>query len=224
MSSAGEQSAGDRRRWLRMLRWGMVLVGAAFLIARTVWNDPVWLLFLVALGSCALLPTRGHWLHRSVWCLSLALALTTGVLSARSSHAYTNLRWAQAHPVLAFSVRRSEVMFYNWHPVSTASRKIVQPRRGALMSWGSFDHTDASGQAWRNRSLHLRPWLVVVFFLIYPAISLLVQSYLNRRWAARHHGKGCLHCGYNLTGNISGRCPECGEPVASAPRENRPGH
>ena len=23
----------------------------------------------------------------------------------------------------------------------------------------------------------------------------------------------CLTCGYNLTGNVSGRCPECGEPV-----------
>ncbi len=21
----------------------------------------------------------------------------------------------------------------------------------------------------------------------------------------------CIHCGYNLTGNVSGRCPECGE-------------
>jgi len=24
----------------------------------------------------------------------------------------------------------------------------------------------------------------------------------------------CLHCGYNLTGNISGVCPECGKPIA----------
>ena len=25
----------------------------------------------------------------------------------------------------------------------------------------------------------------------------------------------CRECGYNLTGNVSGRCPECGTPVAS---------
>jgi hypothetical protein len=25
----------------------------------------------------------------------------------------------------------------------------------------------------------------------------------------------CVSCGYNLTGNVSGRCPECGEPIAS---------
>ena len=23
----------------------------------------------------------------------------------------------------------------------------------------------------------------------------------------------CQECGYNLTGNVSGRCPECGNPV-----------
>jgi len=26
----------------------------------------------------------------------------------------------------------------------------------------------------------------------------------------------CRKCGYNLTGNISGRCPECGQPFAAA--------
>jgi hypothetical protein len=24
----------------------------------------------------------------------------------------------------------------------------------------------------------------------------------------------CVNCGYNLTGNVSGRCPECGTPIA----------
>jgi len=23
----------------------------------------------------------------------------------------------------------------------------------------------------------------------------------------------CTKCGYDLTGNVSGRCPECGEPI-----------
>ena len=32
----------------------------------------------------------------------------------------------------------------------------------------------------------------------------------------------CQSCGYNLTGNVSGRCPECGEPVADGPVE-KPG-
>ena len=32
----------------------------------------------------------------------------------------------------------------------------------------------------------------------------------------------CRNCGYNLTGNTSGRCPECGESVP--PRSERAGH
>jgi len=38
---------------------------------------------------------------------------------------------------------------------------------------------------------------------------------LRRRWRRRFrltHGL-CLTCGYNLTGNVSGRCPECGERI-----------
>lgn len=27
----------------------------------------------------------------------------------------------------------------------------------------------------------------------------------------------CWHCGYNLTGNISGVCPECGQPIPTDP-------
>jgi hypothetical protein len=30
----------------------------------------------------------------------------------------------------------------------------------------------------------------------------------------------CRSCGYDLTGNVSGRCPECGAPVAEAPKGN----
>ncbi|MFH1747662.1 MAG: hypothetical protein ABIG44_11525 [Planctomycetota bacterium] len=35
-------------------------------------------------------------------------------------------------------------------------------------------------------------------------------------WRERHRpGPGCCeHCGYNLTGNLSGRCSECGESVS----------
>lgn len=32
----------------------------------------------------------------------------------------------------------------------------------------------------------------------------------------------CQHCGYNLTGNVSGVCPECGQKVDPAPVESFP--
>ncbi len=33
-----------------------------------------------------------------------------------------------------------------------------------------------------------------------------------RRWNRRRLGL-CLHCGYNLTGNVSGKCSECGKAI-----------
>lgn len=38
-------------------------------------------------------------------------------------------------------------------------------------------------------------------------------------WRDRRFPRGrCQRCGYDLTGNVSGRCPECGTPIARATR------
>jgi len=45
--------------------------------------------------------------------------------------------------------------------------------------------------------------------LVVVAIPTVVFWYRGRRPPPGH----CQTCGYNLTGNVSGRCPECGKPV-----------
>jgi hypothetical protein len=55
------------------------------------------------------------------------------------------------------------------------------------------------------------------------AIGVLVGVRSAKPEADPHRGPHCRRCGYDLTGNVSGACPECGTPVpdhASAP----PGH
>ena len=50
------------------------------------------------------------------------------------------------------------------------------------------------------------------------ALSLLPAAWLLRALAARRRrgpGRHCAHCGYDLTGNVSGVCPECGNAVPS---------
>jgi predicted RNA-binding Zn-ribbon protein involved in translation (DUF1610 family) len=51
-------------------------------------------------------------------------------------------------------------------------------------------------------------WLWTVVFGI-PAIVLLVSCVKSRR-----NDHDCTLCGYNLTGNTSGRCPECGTEIS----------
>ncbi len=42
----------------------------------------------------------------------------------------------------------------------------------------------------------------------------------NLQFRRRARGQ-CQKCGYDLTGNVSGRCPECGEVVAGGRHGNR---
>ena len=58
------------------------------------------------------------------------------------------------------------------------------------------------------RTLTLPYWAFVVILLLYPAVRLV--TVLRRRRFAAHH---CQSCGYNLTGNVSGVCSECGTPT-----------
>ena len=71
-------------------------------------------------------------------------------------------------------------------------------------------------------SLISQPWIVdrsirlpalASIFLVLPLIwvSTLTYSRLQRRNRLAH--KLCPKCGYNLTGNTSGVCPECGRSI-----------
>jgi hypothetical protein len=43
--------------------------------------------------------------------------------------------------------------------------------------------------------------------------------YSGLRWElVENDGRFCLKCGYDLTGNVSGRCPECGREIADRRR------
>jgi len=53
-------------------------------------------------------------------------------------------------------------------------------------------------------------WVPFVLFSIYPTIAFVRGPY--RRHRRRKKGL-CLKCGYNLTGNVSGVCPECGKRI-----------
>jgi len=52
------------------------------------------------------------------------------------------------------------------------------------------------------------PIVLAVLFATYPSIAFIHGP--ARRWRRRRRGL-CVRCGYDLTGNVSGVCPECGE-------------
>lgn len=64
------------------------------------------------------------------------------------------------------------------------------------------DYTFAAGQL---MSFNLPLWL--------PAALLILLGAVLRFLGSRANPGYCSKCGYDLTGNASGRCPECGTPA-----------
>ena len=62
----------------------------------------------------------------------------------------------------------------------------------------------------RTKTLSLRLWVFVVSSFLYPTVAFIRGPY--RRYRRRKKGL-CLKCGYDLTANTSGICPECGERI-----------
>lgn len=58
--------------------------------------------------------------------------------------------------------------------------------------------------------VRLLVWPLAVAFAAYPTIAFIRGPV--RRWRRQRKGQ-CVKCGYNLTGNVSGVCPECGEQI-----------
>ena|GEM_PF-2132305 len=56
------------------------------------------------------------------------------------------------------------------------------------------------------------PWPVMVSWTSGFVFLLLMAIYLHKHRPRKGH---CAVCNYNLTGNVSGRCPECGTPIAA---------
>ena len=59
------------------------------------------------------------------------------------------------------------------------------------------------------RWVQIEMWFVFLVALA-PTTILWCLDWLHRQG---HPPRHCQKCGYNLTGNVSGICPECGTPI-----------
>ncbi|UCE58112.1 MAG: hypothetical protein JSU63_11765 [Phycisphaerales bacterium] len=61
-----------------------------------------------------------------------------------------------------------------------------------------------------QRKLTLPFWVPILVFATYPTIAFIRGPLLRRR---RRRKGLCIVCGYDLTGNVSGVCSECGTEI-----------
>jgi hypothetical protein len=68
-------------------------------------------------------------------------------------------------------------------------------------------------------ALHVPLWFPFALFLLYPGLACLKGPLRRRRRKRRGQ---CVSCGYNLTGNLAGVCPECGNESNTSSRSIEP--
>lgn len=134
----------------------------------------------------------------------LVLLLLTAALWA-VSHTTWGRASLQPRYVTAFAHGGDEIWLYagiSDERISLevrAARPFVQkgPMRYSVALW--------------TRSIRAPLWLVCPVI----AATCALLAYLDRRSRRRHRISSgcCIRCGYNLTGNVSGVCPECGERI-----------
>jgi hypothetical protein len=96
---------------------------------------------------------------------------------------------------------------------TTAEVVVARTRRG--MGFHRWTLQDGTGETDNYIEFPLRS--VMCATLLCPLVWCL-------RFVTRIEGSACQKCGYNLTGNTSGICPECGSPVPKEPAEKGPRH
>ena len=80
-------------------------------------------------------------------------------------------------------------------------------RSGNAPEWSGSFHFAAGGS---SIGIIVPIWLALLISI--PLTALLFR--LDRKRIPPGH---CQSCGYDLTGNVSGKCPECSEPVPPQP-------
>jgi hypothetical protein len=151
--------------------------------------------------------------RQSVAALALVLALVALVFRATipadcgwGSFATANPASGQSFTCL--QLYSNQAVLWRATPPTVMSTLTIWPRapqwQTVYDTW-AFLRIETENTGWR---ICLPYWLVSALGF---AACFLLMFRIRRRPPA-----GQCECGYNLTGNVSGRCPECGTPVPQA--------
>ena len=171
--------------------------------------------------------------HRRLkrWLWGLAFASSALLISLWVFSLFYNWRcsWDHAHGSIGLVIREGEILCIRVRTPSDTDMHWMEPAPGRSFShnespWslnricskplGAFESEDrraADGIVWVCiRRIWLPLWIPLVL-LMFP------MAYFG--WRGRHERRDneCGVCGYDLTGNVSGVCPECGVPIQHGP-------
>ena len=129
-------------------------------------------------------------------------------------------RWCRAYrpPLIKLGFQRSNSRSHRDHRRSSGAgrpqekRLVIKPSRATYyVTCGTGESEAARTTDELYRDLVFPCWVPVLLFSTWPIIAFIRGPY--RRAGQRAKGF-CYKCGYNLTGLIEPRCPECGTPMS----------
>ena len=141
---------------------------------------------------------------------TIGLAAGSGLFNW--SYDWKKGEWETAHcKTLWIGIGSSRILAFNYVEFLEKPPAIINSK----IQWPGWDYQFGSMPI---RNLYLQATTLSISFIVPLVISLLSAIYPTftiirgpiRRYRRRRKGL-CLKCGYNLTGNESGICPECGQ-------------
>jgi hypothetical protein len=153
-------------------------------------------------------------------------AVGTGVLSLSSM--VTPLLWESTSASRWFCVCVNKTLLTITEFVADEAvllRDLADGRTWQLKEYYSYTEFDAM---WRKKTYvgsdsYLVKYVdqtritvpLLLLFLAFSLYPIIVLAKSSQRWRrmSRHKRGLCVRCGYDLTGNVSGTCPECGAEI-----------
>lgn len=182
----------------------------------------------------------GHWLLNALTVLALLLCIAAAVMWVRSYGGSDYVRRARRVALPpgdrfsddAWEVQwtRGQVRLQRWRNLLEYPGAVSEPDRkptwqvgrlgvghveweappGGWLGFRTWARETMTSFSWDARRVWAVPaWAIVAALALVPAATLAV------RWSARRRRRAgrCGACGYDLTANVSGVCPECGAAI-----------
>lgn len=172
------------------------------------------------ISSLLLLASGTLWIRSSFFVdhivIKERLAVTTFFISANGFFGVRRVRdvdlgftFRQWLPLSSRPVRSQ--IETNWNTSSLKDAQWVAGSMPPLYTWERNVRRITGGGSLHTFLVTLPYWPFVVVGTLGTLSPIL--SWIRRRW--RFRSGQCASCAYDLTGNTSGRCPECGTPTSA---------
>lgn len=165
-------------------------------------------------------------IRNTILVLLTIIALVTGIVGISAGSGYTKFSYLWAN-----YVDGEQKTSQSWHIwIGWWKSRKISIRHVQYLDKNAIPQTRQwTGPGWTYRvtidqnehtGLYFKAHTAAFFYYIPLIVSLLCSIYPTlvfyrgplRRWRRRRKGL-CLKCGYNLTGNTTGICSECGTEI-----------